>query len=131
MGDPCSLVGEAGTPANPGQVRAFLVHDSPKIAVVPNFLSPEECRALIAAVKREPIEDTKIYHRVEQRCANLAGLPLLHMEPIKVSYADNTSVPDGVLFSPEKDGSYCKRFGCTTICLFLNDVLEGGELRFP
>lgn len=115
----------------PRQIKAYPVHSDPKVIVVPNFLSREESQALIAVLKNEPVVDASVYGRIEQRCALLAGVPHNQMEPISVSQADGSAVPDGVLFSNAQDGSYRKRFGIKTICLFLNDVEEGGEMRYP
>jgi prolyl 4-hydroxylase len=131
--DPQDLV-EVGVEAVPKQIRAYTVRSDPKVTVVPKFLSPEECHALIAVLTGEPITvDDSIYGMIEQRCALLAGVPPSQMDPfsISVNFSDGSAVPDGVVFYNAQDGSYRKRFGIKTITLFLNDVSEGGELRFP
>lgn len=129
--DPLSLAEESDT-VKPGTLRAFTIHDNPKIAVVPSFISVEEAQALVAVVKKQQHADDGIYTRIEKRCALLGGAPLTHMEPIKVAKSEVNTMPDGMLFADgEEGGSYGDRFGQKTISIFLNDVTDGGELRFP
>lgn len=127
--EPLSLAEDEG-PAEPGQLRSFTVHNNPKISVVPNFLSAHEACALRAVLTKELVEDEEVYGRIEQRCALLAGVEVENMDPIKVARSEPNTTPDGLLFADTQDGSYLKRFGQQTISIFLNDVSEGGELRF-
>lgn len=128
--DPESLTPDATSPSAPGQIRAYSVHNDPSICIVPNFLSSEEASALMAVLTKDVVEDKTVYGRIEQRCALLAGLPAEQMEPMKVGRSDPDTTPDGVIHSGAQDGCYTERFGDTSIFMFLNDVPEGGELRF-
>jgi len=109
-------------------ITAFLLHSEPKISVVPNFLTANEASILVDCCDGEPIKDNDLFDRIEEKCAVLAGMPLEHMEPMKVSKCEVDMIPDGRMFAK---GSYCTRFGIKTISLFLNEVPEGGHLRFP
>jgi prolyl 4-hydroxylase len=132
--DPDSLRGatdETQTPLSRDQLRSFTVFTDPKISVVPNFLSSDETSALMAILTKEPVEDASVYGRIEQRCAALAGLPHENMEPMTVAKSEPGMCPDGMFYSGAQDGSYTKKFGNKTLQIFLNDVPEGGELRFP
>lgn len=128
--DPVSLCPQ-GASTQPGRLSSFVVHNNPKVAVVPSFLSAEEADALISVVKGQQLDDASIYERIEERCALLAKMPLAQMEPIKVAKSEENTQPEGVLYSKYEDGSYTQKFGVKTLSIFLNDVAEGGELRFP
>merc|ERR1712080_102612 len=73
-------------------------------------------------------ETLAVFGKIEVRLSAMAGMPVSHMDPIRVSKCDPKMLPDGQALA---DGDYAKRFGRKTVFIFLNDVQEGGELRFP
>eukprot|EP00440_Ansanella_granifera_P016092 gb/GFBE01017479.1/.p1 GENE.gb/GFBE01017479.1/~~gb/GFBE01017479.1/.p1 ORF type:complete len:462 (+),score=98.25 gb/GFBE01017479.1/:1-1386(+) len=128
--DPQQLLKEDSTQLRPEQIRAFSLHQDPKLRVVPSFLSQEEVEALTAAAtpaENRPAVDPNCYGRIEQRISILAGLPLVQMEPLRVGKCLPDMVPDGQDIAPR---DYAERFGSVVVFLFLNEV-EGGELSFP
>mmetsp|Transcript_23287 Transcript_23287/g.51136 ORF Transcript_23287/g.51136 Transcript_23287/m.51136 type:complete len:482 (-) Transcript_23287:554-1999(-) len=115
----------------PGKLRSFVVCKEPRVCVLPNFLSSEETSALLSCLS--PPEDRlegllETLAGIEQRLAAVAGLPLVNMETLKVSKCEPHMRPDGQVLA---QASYPQRFGQRVICIFLNDVPEGGEVRFP
>merc|ERR1719210_976862 len=50
------------------------------------------------------------------------------MEPLRVAKCEPGMTPDGQVVA--RDG-YSQKFGRKAICVFLNDVPEGGEVLFP
>jgi len=83
-------------------------------------LQPPENRAF------HDVEDT--LQRVEQRMAVVAGLPHVNMDPLRVSRCEKDMTPDGQVLA---NGQYSQRFGIKVVHIFLNDLVDGGEIRFP
>mmetsp|Transcript_83529 Transcript_83529/g.259472 ORF Transcript_83529/g.259472 Transcript_83529/m.259472 type:complete len:450 (+) Transcript_83529:124-1473(+) len=129
--DPAQLLRDASGSLQPGQIRAFTVHRDPRLSVVPEFLLPDEAAALRAisepgAPSQAELEE--LYPMMEKRIALVAGLPLSHMERLRVAKCEQFMIPDGHAIVR---GDYSKKFGCKVVYIFLNDVDSGGELTFP
>mmetsp|Transcript_242 Transcript_242/g.768 ORF Transcript_242/g.768 Transcript_242/m.768 type:complete len:474 (-) Transcript_242:258-1679(-) len=132
--DPDTLAKEAaGAPAalQPGQLCAFTVSREPKISVIPGFLTADEAAALMACAlpedERRPLS-RELIETLEHRMAVAAGMPLEHMDPLRVARCEPSMTPDGQVLA---HGQYSQRFGARVVYIFLNTVSEGGELRFP
>jgi len=134
--DPDELLREEGSQAlRPGQIHAFTVSQEPRVAVVPGLLGAEEAAALraLAGPPEERVQPSQeqldsVFPAIERRLAAIAGLPLAHMDPLRVAKCDRNMIPDGQGIAK---GDYTKRFGQKVVFVFLNDVPEGGELAFP
>jgi len=129
-----SLEQEVGPvkPLLPGQLRSFTLCQEPRLAVLPEFLSPDEASLLISCAGPQDAQQAQASHealsRIEQRMALVAGIPLEHMDPLKVARCEPKMTPDGQVLAR---GQYGKRFGRKVVYIFLNNVADGGELRFP
>eukprot|EP00444_Apocalathium_aciculiferum_P041013 CAMPEP_0183523058 /NCGR_PEP_ID=MMETSP0371-20130417/18885_1 /TAXON_ID=268820 /ORGANISM="Peridinium aciculiferum, Strain PAER-2" /LENGTH=466 /DNA_ID=CAMNT_0025721923 /DNA_START=21 /DNA_END=1422 /DNA_ORIENTATION=- len=128
--DPRQLQADA-EPLPPGQLCNFVVCREPRVCVLPDMLSPEEIAALLSFLG--PPESRvqamlDLVPGIEERMAAVARAPLSHMEPLKIAKCEPNMTPDGQVLAR---GQYGKRFGEKVVCVFLNDVAEGGEVRFP
>ena len=127
--DPTILLQENRTVMRPGQLRAFVLSEDPKIRIIPQLVSNEEVEALIALVSPEKADvqvEAEIFAQIEDRIAAAACQPLQNMEPLKVAKCTPDMTPDGIDLS---DQEYLTRFGTTVVFLFLNDP-EAADLRF-
>lgn len=142
------------------------ISEKPRIFVIPDFLSTEECDYIIAAsrphLRRSTVTDDQKVHagvvdprrtsqgmffpanstdpvlrRLDQRIADLTGLPVENGEPIQVlSYqVEGEYQPHYDYFSPNTVGgvSQLKRGGqrIATVIMYLNTPEAGGETIFP
>jgi len=131
--DALELEKEAGSaqPAN-GELCAFVILNDPEISVIPRFLSSEETRALIALTESSsqpsPRHEETV-QQIQQRLAAIAGLPLSQLDGMHVSTWNLDDLPDGQCL---EDGDYKRSsFDTKVVWIFLNDMTNGGELRFP
>lgn len=109
----------------PGQLRAFHVYQDPSLSIIPNLLSGDEVDALICIGKAVDVDHSAI-ERIETRIAAVTGLSVMQMDRIRVFRCDSDMIPSAT----PSDG-YSEQYGVKTVAIFLNDVKDGGELRFP
>lgn len=124
------LLAENRTVLQPGQIPAFSVNQEPKIIVIPGFLSPDEAAALISCLgpaEGRVANADELLPRLEQKIASAAGLPLKHMDPLRVAKCEPNMTPDGRVLTR---GGYSERFGKKVVYIFLNEICKGGEIRF-
>mmetsp|Transcript_42113 Transcript_42113/g.89690 ORF Transcript_42113/g.89690 Transcript_42113/m.89690 type:complete len:476 (-) Transcript_42113:141-1568(-) len=123
--------GDSQLALQPGQLRAFTVCQEPRVSIIPQLLSHEEAAALAATTgppDAQKADSTAMFQRIQQRLSVVAGFPVSHMDPLRVAKCEPNMTPDGRVLARE---NYGNRFGQKVIFIFLNDVEEGGELRFP
>jgi len=113
----------------PMQVKAFVVNQEPKVMVIPSFLQPGEAALIRSCIGGEVKENDELcLARIEQRMAAAAQVSLLHMDPLRIAKCTPSMTPDGQVLA---GNNYKQRFGKKVVQIFLNDVDDGGELRFP
>jgi len=147
------------TAATPLQVQ----HERPWIAIADGVLSADECRLMIALMRPhlrrsqvfadgqegrqvqavrtssggtlDPVIEDHAARRIQQRLADIAGVPLLHAEAMSIlRYAPGQQyrphrdyLPPSALAADRPAAGNRRR----TLCVYLNDVEAGGETEFP
>ena len=143
------------------QLISYVISEDPKISIIPGFLTDKECddlinlcesigftRSLVGRGKYANDNDDKsstlenqysdnrtsssvqisrhinisLLTNLEERLSALVKMPRSHLEDLIV-----VKYEDGQFFGPHHDGV----FRPYTVFLYLNDVAEGGETRFP
>lgn len=131
--DPTALLEEPHADLKPGQIRSFTISSDPRVSVIPEFATVDEVAALISMTDpqvngRRPAGADDMFRRLEHRISLAAGLPIAHMDPLRVAKCEPNMTPDGRLVAKDQ---YRQKFGVKVVYMFLNDVEDGGELRFP
>jgi len=125
--DPAELDDSDSDPAKPCRLRAFLIAEEPKVSVVPRFLSPSEAANLMSL--RDPTQkiDPKVFGQIQQRLSAVTRLPQSHMLDFFVSELRPDMFPSQSGVSARSEDGL---FTAKVVFIFLNEVAEGGELRF-
>lgn len=129
--DPLDFLEKHRPQGDGGGLISFVVSPDPRIAVIPNFLDETEVQTLAVVAMGQSSPDESwghIFKRVEERMSSIVGLPRSHMDTLKVAKCTPDMLPDGHAVAR---ADYLSRFGTKVFYCFLNDVDEGGELRFP
>lgn len=136
------------------EIDILAKYDEPLVVVFGSVLDDEECDALIE-LSREKLKRSKIgstrevndirtssgafltdvhddtITRVEQRIADLIGIPVAHGEGLHIlNYKPGQEYKEHFDYFAATSKSAANNRICTVI-LYLNDVEEGGETYFP
>jgi prolyl 4-hydroxylase len=151
-------------PNKQGMDLPRMISIEPRIALIDNFLSWEECehfkQTALASLQKSTVVDNDsgesveyehrtsfgmfferaqddVIHRVENRIADLIGMPLPNQEPFQIlRYGPGQEYrPHYDYFDPALKGSqvHLERGGqrVATLIMYLNDVDQGGDTSFP
>jgi len=129
-------VASSGSGGDPDKTQSFVFNVDPKLAIVPNCLSPDEVAAMLRHHARTssatmPEEDARLLGTIQAKLASVAGVAPTTQKGFQTAKYRPGVIPDGL--SHTGDAEYCKRFGDMNVFVYLEDVEEthGAELRFP
>lgn len=115
---------------DPLRLKAFQACVDPSILIVSNLLSPTEAADFFAFVQneREPGQIAYVLTAIEARLAACTGLPESHLADLHT-----VRLEDGMLSRPQvmSDAKRPEKQPIKACFIFLNDVPNRGELRFP
>jgi len=101
---------------------------SPSITVIPQLISQEEAEIFCNYAKGLTAEIGEIVANIQARLAAVAGLPETHIADL-----NTTSIEEGMLSKPQvmADLKRPEMQPLKAVFIFLNEVPNRGELRFP